>query len=242
MRKIAIALSKGGVAKTTTAVHLAWKLAAEGRKVLLIDTDTQAQCSKLLGVEPGKGLAELLDGESIEPVEVREDLCFLAGSQRLAQVKRLIAREDIRGEEFLSVRLERFEGQFDFVILDTAPGWDSLSVNVLFYAGEILCPVSMESLAVDGFLSFLENIEQIKRYRDISVSLVLPTFLDGRVKKSRQILEQLQVYFGERVCDPIRYSVNLSRSPAYGKTVFEYAPGDRGAADYSRLARRVLNG
>ena len=242
MRKIAIALSKGGVAKTTTAVHLAWKLAAEGRKVLLIDTDTQAQCSKLLGVEPSKGLAELLDGEPVDPVEVREGLRFLAGSQRLAQVKRLIAREDIRGEEFLSVRLERFEGQFDFVILDTAPGWDSLSVNVLFYAGEILCPVSMESLAVDGFLSFLENIEQIKRYRDISVSLVLPTFLDGRVKKSRQILEQLQVYFGERVCEPIRYSVNLSRCPAYGQTVFSYAPGDRGAADYSRLARRVLNG
>ncbi len=158
MRKIAIALSKGGVGKTTTAANLADCLATEGQRVLLIDSDTQAQCSKLLGIEPEKGLAELLDGEEVEPVQIREGLCFLAGSQELAQTKRLIAREDIRSEEVLSRGLEKFEGQYDFVVLDTAPGWDSLSVNVLFYASEILCPVSMEVLAVDGFMSFLENI------------------------------------------------------------------------------------
>ena len=197
MRKVAIALSKGGVAKTTTAVHLSYRLAEEGRRVLLIDTDTQAQCSRLLGVDPEKGLAELLDGEEILPAEVRKGLWFLAGSQRIAEAKRLIARVDLRSEEVLSKALSRFEGQYDFVVLDTAPGWDSLTVNVLFYAGEILCPVSMEILSVDGLGGFLRNVEQIQEYRDVEVRYILPTFMDGRVKKSQQIAGQLQEHFGE---------------------------------------------
>ena len=239
MRKIAIALSKGGVAKTTTAVHLAHCLATEGHKVLLIDTDTQGQCSRLLGVDPAEGLAEILDTGKADPVEARENLWFLAGSQRLAEAKRLIARREIRGEAALSEALEHLDG-YDFAILDTAPGWDSLTVNVLFYADEILCPVSMEVLAVDGLAAFIKNVEQIRKYRDVEIRYVLPTFLDRRVKKSQQILEQLQGHFGSRTCSPIRYSVNLSRAPAYGKTAFEYAPEDRGSLDYAKLTGRIL--
>lgn len=228
MRKIAIALSKGGVGRTTTAVNLADCLAREGHTVLLIDTDTQAQCSRLLGVEPGAvGLAELLEDVPVSPMSIRENLWFLPGSQGLAQAKRLIAREDVRSEEVLSEKLKQFDGKYDFVILDTSPGWDSLSVNVLFYADEVLCPVSMEVLAVDGFLTFLRNIELIRKYKDVAVGYILPTFIDGRVKKSQEILEQLIVHFGERVCNPIRYSVKLSRAPGYGETIFDYSPKDR---------------
>jgi len=241
MRKIAIALSKGGVGKTTTAVNLADCLARSGRRILLIDTDTQAQCSRLLGVKPAAaGLAELLEDVDVSPMSIRENLWFLPGSQDLAQAKRLIARRDVRSEEVLSEKLGRFDGKYDFVILDTSPGWDSLSINVLFYAEEILCPVSMEVLAVDGFLAFLQNVELIRKYRDVKIGYILPTFIDGRVRKSQEILEQLIVHFGKRVCNPIRYSVKLSRAPGYGETIFEYAPKDRGSLDYAKLAGRIL--
>ena len=215
MRKIAISLSKRGVAKTTTAVNLSACLATLNHRVLLIDTDTQAQCSKMLGIHPEKGLSDLLEG-NIEPTEApteaMEGLWLLAGSRALAQAKRLIARRDIRSEAVLSEALEVFEGHFDFVILDTAPGWDSLSVNVIFYAEEILCPVSLEALSVDGFLSFLKSIEPIQKYKDIEIKYILPTFLDGRVKKSGEIFAQLNQYFGDKVCNPIRYSARLSEA------------------------------
>ena len=138
--------------------------------------------------------------------------------------------------------LEPYEGQFDFVLVDTGPDWDPLTVNVLFYTEEILCPISMEVLAMRGFRDFLSNVNPIKEYRkELSISYILPTFFDGRVKKSSEILSQLQKHFGDIVCDPIRYSVRLSEAPGYGKNIFEYAPQDRATEDYKKLIRRVLN-
>jgi chromosome partitioning protein len=86
MRKIAVANRKGGVGKTTTAVNLAAGLVPRGSRVLLIDTATQAHCSRLLGVvDPEKGLAELIDGTctpSEAIIEARDGLFLLAGSKK----------------------------------------------------------------------------------------------------------------------------------------------------------------
>lgn len=247
MRRIGVCLSKGGVAKTTTAVNLAFGLARAGRRVLLVDADTQGHCAKLLGVKPEKGLADLLEGGSAPHeliVEARENLWLLAGGQRLGETKNLISKKDFGRETALTEALASCEEHFDFAIIDTSPGWDVLTVNVLFYATEVLCPVSLEALSVDGFLGFLQGIEPIVQYRRknrerFEIRYVLPTFMDRRVKKSAEILAQLGQHFAGRLCDPIRYSVRLSEAPAFGQTIFEYAPGDRGAEDYNKLIERV---
>ena len=247
MRRIAVCLSKGGVAKTTTAVNLAYGLAQAGRKILLIDTDTQGHCARLLGVTPEGGLAELLEGTARPGellLEARPNLWLLAGGPRLGETKNLISKRDFGREAALAEALEPFERDFDIGILDTSPGWDVMTVNVLFYANEILCPVSLEALSVDGFLGFLQGIEPILQHRRRSrerfeLSYVVPTFMDGRVRKSAEILAQLSGHFGGKLCEPIRYSVRLSEAPAFGQTIFEYAPGDRGAEDYQKLIERV---
>ena len=243
MRKIAISLSKGGVGKTTTAVNLSAGLARAGYKVLLIDTDTQGQASRALGVSSEAGLAELLSGETTpaESIhEVRENLYLLAGGRSLAGLKRAIDRKDFGGEKTLAEGLEPLDSSFDYAILDTAPGWDSLTVNVLFYADEILSPVSMEILTVSGLMDFQESIQAIQKYRpELELKYVLPTFMDGRVKKSEEILSQLRIYFGEKLCSPIRYSVRLSEAPGFGMTIYEYAPGSTGVEDYQAVVERI---
>ena len=244
MRRIAVALSKGGVGKSTTAATLAYALAKLGERVLLIDSDTQGQCSNMLGVKPSKGLADLLDGADPADVltEARPKLWLLAGERTLNEAKTLMMRKMYGVETVLSEALTVYNEQFDYVLIDTAPGWDVMSINVLFYAEEILCPVSVEALAVDGFLKFLRSVEPLQQRKPIELAYILPTFVDGRVKRSEEIFELLSSRFTGRVCDPIRYSVKLSECPAHGQIIFEYAPRDRATYDYSALTTRVRHG
>lgn len=244
-RRISVSLSKGGVGKTTTSVNLATGLSLAGFKVLLVDTDTQGQASYMLGVDPSAGLTELVMGE-LSPeeamVQARERLWILSGGKSLAGVKRLIGRKDFGGELTLSEALSAADKQFDYVIVDTSPGWDPLTVNILFYVTEILTPVSLEVMSIQGMVEFLKSIASIQKYRpEVALRYILPTFLDMRVKKSVSILEKLKELYGNNVCEPIRYNVRLSEAPAYGQTIYEFAPGSHGANDYRELVRKVTN-
>ncbi len=246
MRKIAIFLTKGGVGKTTTAINLAAGLARQGSTVLLIDTDTQGHVSAALGLQPPAGLAALLAGERTTDeaiVEARARLWLLAGGGDLTAVKRLIARKNFGGEQTLSEALAPLEGVYDYVILDTAPGWDPVNVNVLFYAQEILAPVSLEVLTLTSLREFTKSLAGIQRYHPaLTLKYILPTFLDGRVKKSYEILEQLHTHHSPQLCPPIRYSVRLSEAPGYGQTIYEYAPTSSGALDYQQLTEKIAHG
>ena len=242
MRKIAIANRKGGVGKTTTAVNVAAGLALAGNKVLLVDTDTQGHCSRLLGVDPPAGLAELIDGTV--PAEkalllARDGLYLLAGGRNLEGISRLISREGINPQLYLARRLKQFDGQYDFIIVDTAPGFNELNINVLFYAKEIIVPVSMEVLSIDGLLSFQDEIKQIKEYSDVRIRYIVPTFTDYRVKITTEILAQLKETFPDMLTAPIRYSVKLKESPGWGKTIFEYSVKDRVSYDYADLVGAI---
>jgi chromosome partitioning protein len=244
MRRMAVALSKGGVGKTTTAVNLAAGLRQQGRSVLLIDMDTQGQVAKMLGVQPTSGLAEVLNQEAPldrSLVEARPGLWLLPGGRTLAGLKRIIDRKEYGGERTVSEALAPLEGHYDYAIIDTAPGWDVLTVNALFYAQEVITPVALEAMALQGLEEFTQSLRAIQRYhQELCLRYVLPTFFDRRVRKSETILRQLQDEYGPQVCAPVRYNVRLSEAPGQGKTVFEYAGGSTGAEDYLALTRRIV--
>lgn len=246
MRKIAVFLTKGGVGKTTTAVNTAAGLARLGAKVLLIDTDTQGHVSTALGLQPSVGLAQVLAGElpvSEAISEARERLWLLAGGSELAGAKRLIARKDFGGEHTLRELMAPLEQAYEYVIIDTAPGWDPVNVNVLFYVNEILAPVSLEVMTLSSLRDFSVNVAGIQRYHPtLTLKYIVPTFLDGRVKKSQEILDQLQAHYHSQLCRPIRYSVRLSEAPGYGQTIYEYAPTSSGAEDYQHLTEKIADG
>ncbi len=244
MRRIAVALSKGGVGKTTTAVNLAAGLLRRGRTVLLIDMDTQGQVAKMLGVQPSAGMAEVINNESSMRetlVEARPQLWLLPGGRTLAGLKRVIDRKEFGGERTVSETLRVLDGCYDYAIIDTAPGWDVLTVNALFYAQEVVAPVALEVMALQGLMEFAHSLQAIQHYHnELQLRYILPTFLDRRVRKSDEILRQLQSHYGNQVCNPIRYNVRLSEAPGHGQTIFEYAGGSPGAADYEALTERIL--
>ena len=244
-RKIGISLSKGGVGKSTTSVNLAAGLALAGFKVLLVDTDTQGQDSFMLGIKPKAGLTELVTGEL--PLKecltkARDNLWMLTGGKALAGVKRMIDRKDYGGELTIAEAMVPVDKIFDYVIIDTSPGWDPLTVSVLFYVHELMIPVALEIMALQGLSEFLRSISAIQKYRpELGLKYILPTFEDKRVKKTSRILTKIEKIYGDRLCHPIRYNVRLSEAPAYGKNIYEYAPGCNGAQDYRELVRKVAN-
>ena len=244
MRTIAVALSKGGVGKTTTAVNLAAGLARDGKRVLVVDMDTQGQIAKALGQKPETGVAEVAM-EELTPeqaiVQAREGVWLLAGGRSLAGLKRVIARKDFGGERTLAEALGALDGRYDYVLVDTAPAWDTLTVNALFYAREVLIPVALEVMALQGMLEFVRSLKSVQQYHpELDLRYIVPTFMDRRVKKSEEIFGQLRGHFQELVCDPIRYNVRLSEAPGYGQTIFEYAPRSSGAQDYQQLTERIV--
>jgi len=245
MRKICVALSKGGVAKSSTAVAIAHGLAMRGKKVLLVDTDDQGQDAFLLGVKPEHGLANVLSEEvDAEKAlhEARKNLWILAGGTALAGVKRVIGRQDFGAEHTLSKALSKLEGKFDYVIVDTSPSWDSLTINALFYCTEVLTPVSLEALTLNSLVEFSERLKLVQAHnKSLKHAYLIPTFFDRRVKKSEEILKQLKKYYTEQLCNPIKYCVRISESAGFGKTIYEYAPSSTGAKDYQKTVQRIMN-
>ncbi len=244
-RKICVTLSKGGVGKTTTSVNLSSGLALAGYKVLLVDTDTQGQSSYILGKKTRAGLTELLTKELTPEeciVRARKNLWLLAGGKSLAGVKRIIDRKSFGAEWTLSEALKDVDHRYDFVIIDTAPGWDQLIVNVLFYATEVLVPVALEVMPLQGLSEFMKSLGSIQKYRTgISLKYIVPTFLDTRIKGPEAINAQLTKLYSEYMCTPIRYCESLSEAPSYGKSIFEFAPGSTGSVDYRELVRKVTS-
>jgi chromosome partitioning protein len=250
MRKIAVAMAKGGVGKTTTAVNLADALARMGRRVLLVDCDTQGQTAKFLGVHHPFGLYEFVTGydekgQRISKSEVvcpaRENLWLLTGGIKLVELKNWLGEQprDQR-QTLLAKALIPKDGALDYLIFDCSPGWDVLSVNILMAAEEVLCPVALQAPALEGLKTFFGYLLSAQKLNPaLQLRYVLPTLYDLRTRQSEVILKHLQRLFQRQICDPVHYNVRLSEAPAYGRTIFEYSAQARGAADYQLLAQRI---
>jgi chromosome partitioning protein len=245
VRKIAIVGFKGGIGKTTTCVSLGAALALRGQRVLLIDTDTQANLSISLGINDyQKSLADLLNHKATAQecvLEARRNLDLLPSSMALFKAMQRMVLEMAR-EEILNEHLSTLNG-YDYQILDCAPSVSLLTVNVVGYAEEVFIPVSMEMLALAGARQFFVYLRTISRMlgKGAIIRLIIPTFYDPRRRVSEMVLQALIQDFGERVTHPMRIDTLLSEAPGAGKTIFEYAPRSRGAEDYARLAELVAN-
>ncbi|MDE6236684.1 MAG: AAA family ATPase [Muribaculaceae bacterium] len=245
---IAIANQKGGVGKTTTTFNLGACLAKNGRKVLLVDADSQANTTSGIGVEPEENdptiyecLVEGLPaGEVIQNTAIK-GLDIICSNMNLvgAEVE-LRTRPD--REKTLYRVLEPLKEIYDYILIDCSPSLGIITVNALTASDSVLIPVQAEYFALEGISQLLNTIRIIKsRLRpQLEIEGFLLTMYDARLRLANQIYEDLKGHFGDMVFTTvIPRNIKLSESPSHGLPAILYDPDSRGSIAYMQLAREL---
>jgi chromosome partitioning protein len=249
MTIVTIFNQKGGVGKTTTALNLAAALARQGRLPYAIDLDPQAHLSSITGVNAASGDDTVLSlFERNRPLRelVRESVCGVAvmpSHTELSKVDSLFGKGyNVVNRLNAGLRAEQFNDHERPVIIDCCPLIGVLSLNAIFACDALIVPISADHLSAKGAFQIertLKALEPVLKRR-VKRRYLLTRF-DGRRGMAWDVLRMVEEKFGEEVCRTrIAENVSLAESPAYNKTVFEYAPASRGAHDYDELLEELL--
>ena len=254
---IAVVCQKGGVGKTTTAVHLGVGLARLGKKVLLVDEDSQASLTTSLGfTDPrqftetsasimSKIISETPIDTSIGVLAHKESVNLLPANNGLAAVEISLANADTLSREFvLQEYINQVSPKYDHIVIDTQPSLGMLTINALAAADSVIIPVQAEYLAAKGLEQLLFTVSRVQRRINTALKIggILLTMVNERTNETKEIISLIKDAYGGRVriYGSIPRSVKVPEASKLGVSLFLSAPNCKAALAYEAFTKGVL--
>lgn len=246
---LTLANQKGGVGKTTTAVNLAAFLGKKKKKVLVIDLDPQGNATSGLGIDKSEldttiydvlvndePMADSIWDSSANNVSIVPTNINLAGAE--IELVNVMSRENV-----LKEALKPVKDDYDYIIIDCPPSLSILTINALTTSDGIIIPIQGEYYALEGLTQLIDTINIVKKKlnKNLSILGVVLTMFDRRTQLTRQVQEEVENYFGDKVFNTvIPRNVRLAEAPSHGVAILDYDKASKGAKAYESLASEVI--
>ena len=256
MQTIAIVNQKGGVGKSTTAVNLGAGLVRQGKRVLLIDADSQANLTEMLGWQQPDELSptlatmleRIISDRPIEPqagiLHHTEGMDLLPANIELSGLEVSLVNTMSR-ETVLRTYLNEVKRQYDYILVDCSPSLGMLTLNALTAADRVIIPVQSHYLPVKGLEQLLHTVSKVQRQlnSNLKISGILITMTESRTNFSKEISQLVRNAYGKaiRVYDTeIPRGIKAAEMSARGTSIFSFDPRSPIATAYEKFTKEVL--
>jgi len=249
MIRFVVSNQRGGVAKTTTAVTMARCLADRGMRVLLIDTDSQGSISAILSLKPELHLYDFLVGQLAFKnciVSAHPKIDVLCSDRKTQQAEDIITTQTLREIYFEQIFSSHEQG-YDAVIIDVAPSLTLFQTCAMVYTKQVLVPVAMETLSVQGAAASIQAGNSLnslfKRKPDISVVGLLPVMVDRRLQMTDIVLntlEELSQRDNVPILPTIRTDTAVVKAGRHRKFLADFDPKCKALEDYAKATDKLL--